>query len=268
MALSKDGYLYTQQLDMAVYMDEQMNLHRIVHGFCLPVWAKVTQGFEQVTSAPVMYGSRLWFGTSAGIIKCVDTSTMQTLWTAETGGTVYALSMEQDTEGQLWLYTGGTNGEQTGVCRMNADTGEVVWTMPYVPQNPMYELVANVVVGKHELSDCVFVTINAAEYDGEMYNGLMLALEKETGRVLWKQPMQDRYCYSSPVAVYDREGNGWLVQVDQYAQMFLISGKNGEIVSSISLEGQRYSSIAAFGDMLVVGGTIPSGGVIFGVRVK
>lgn len=274
IALSKDGYLYTEALDMRFIVDDGQIL-RMDSGFLRPVWAKVTAADEQVTSAPVMHGSCLWFGTDKGRILCVDTTTMQPLWSTQVAQTIYALSMEQDEDGQLWLYTGSaTGGIPAGMSvapmqffRLNADTGETDWAATLdVRLVSFYEgALAACVVGENALDGLVFFALSDVP-------GMVIALDKETGEVRWQHGMSSE-CRSSPVAVYAEDGQGWIIQTDESGLMTLLDGLTGEEVASLDLGGHRWSSPAVYGDMLVIGSCVygnngmPSGR-IYGVRIR
>jgi len=242
--------------------------------FTTPLWVKLTDDGERVTTAPVMYGSRLWFGTSKGRILCVDTANLQHLWSLQPGGVIYSLAMEQDETGQLWLYTGTATGDAVTIScpmqlfRINADTGETDWAAtPDIRLVSFYDgALAACVVGENALDGLVFFALSDVP-------GMVIALDKETGDVCWQHGMPSE-CRSSPVAVYTEDGQGWIIQTDESGLMTLLDGLTGAEVASLTLTGDRWSSPAAFDDMLVIGSCVygddglPAGGHIYGVRLR
>ena len=69
----------------------------------------------------------------------------------------------------------------------------------------------------------------------------------------------------SPVDIYDKDGNGYIIQGDSAGYLHLIDGKEGNIKSSVLLNGNIESSPAVFNNVLVVA---TRNGTIYGVKVK
>ena len=254
VSLSKDGYLYTVRLDTSVYADGTGNEISGFNVFFSPaVIAKVTQDDEEVTSAPSMHGGNLYFGSSQGRLRCIDTTTMQTRWTLQLTGPLYATpALEQTAEG-LVLYAGTPDA----IYCLDADSGEVLWQHALPTSHAIYHgAVASPVVGRNALDGLVFFMTTGSTF---------VALDKQNGAVVWSQDL--RACYASPVAVYDAEGNGWLIQADKRGGVHLLDGLTGAVIDTLSLDMRSMSSPAVYGDMLVVGGAAEQGGRVFGVRI-
>ena len=98
----------------------------------------------------------------------------------------------------------------------------------------------------------------------QVRSGLLVALDKKTGKEVWKLPMA-RYAWSSPVAVYDAGGKGYILQGDSVGNLMLIEGSTGKVMASVDLGSNIEASPAVFDDMLVVG---TRGQKIYGVRIK
>ena len=81
----------------------------------------------------------------------------------------------------------------------------------------------------------------------------LIALNKEDGRIAWAFGLESR-SESSPVAIYDKEGNGWIVQCEQAGIVHLLDGLTGGIYDSIVLsEGVIEASPAVYDNYVVVG---------------
>ena len=59
--------------------------------------------------------------------------------------------------------------------------------------------------------------------------------------------------WSSPVAVYDAKGDGYIIQCDSDGNMFLIDGRTGVLKSTVNLGKNIEASPAVFGNTIVVG---------------
>jgi outer membrane protein assembly factor BamB len=84
------------------------------------------------------------------------------------------------------------------------------------------------------------------------WSGVLVALDTETGREVWTLDMDD-YAWSSPVAVYDANGTGYVVICDFGGTAYFLDGATGQVLDSIELDGRVEASPAVFNDMLVVG---------------
>ena len=95
----------------------------------------------------------------------------------------------------------------------------------------------------------------------------LLALEKETGWIRWTKGLSDR-SESSPVAVYDAEGNGWIIQCAEDGTVLLLDGETGEQLSELKLDGNIKASPAVYNDILVIGTTGKGTEFVYGIRIK
>ena len=58
---------------------------------------------------------------------------------------------------------------------------------------------------------------------------------------------------SSPVAVYNAGGNGWIIQADSKGNIYVLDGLTGYLNSTAQVEGRIEGSPAVYRDMLVIG---------------
>ncbi|WP_051314728.1 hypothetical protein [Alteribacter aurantiacus] len=72
------------------------------------------------------------------------------------------------------------------------------------------------------------------------------------------------YAWSSPVDVYDKKGNAYIVQGDSNGDVTLINGKTGETIDQISIDVNIEASPAVFNDKVVVGSR---NGFIYGMTI-
>jgi outer membrane protein assembly factor BamB len=85
-----------------------------------------------------------------------------------------------------------------------------------------------------------------------IYVGTMIALNKNTGEVVWTYKTNS-YMWSSPVAVYTEEGKGYIFQADASGNCYLLDGLTGEQLSYWYLGDTVESSPIAYGDRIVLG---------------
>ena len=246
--------------------------------------SKQKDAYTAVESSLAMYGNYAFYADMDGILRCVDTSTLTTAWAVDTGDAVQAaIALDLDEDGQLWLYTVNTLQNRTkGDCtirRFNALTGEESWNVAVGMTKGKTQIsggMASPVVGQNSLSDMVYFTLTGLSKVGtqELFSdaeaaapAVLLAMDKQTGDIVWKQEL-DSYSYSSPVAVYSDYGDGWIVQATGNGTLNLYEGRTGKLVDTLALEGTIEASPAVYKDMLVIGTTGKNTSYIYGVKLN
>ena len=133
---------------------------------------------------------------------------------------------------------------------------------------------ASPVIGQNRLSDLVYYTVTGLSDDGRSRLGLsgdapaaLIALEKKTGNIVWAFGLSSR-SESSPIAVYDKDGNGWIIQCEQNGKIHLLDGRNGSLVDTCELKAQIEASPAAYDDIMVIGTTGKGTSYVYGIRIE
>jgi len=238
-----------------------------------------------VKSPFAMVDHYVFYANMAGTVCCVDTDTLTPVWFAETGDSVFAaVALDQVEEDRLDLYTANTlnlheNGGNVQVRRLDAMNGNEIWCREIgVKKEPGGKVpsgfVASPVIGKGELGDLVFYTVTGLNAEGqgllnvgEVSEAAIIALEKETGDVLWVKGLEGQ-AFFSPLALYNSEAEkGWIVQAVQDGTVLLLDGRTGETVASLALEGEICASPVAYNDMLVVDTVIHNQETVFGISI-
>jgi outer membrane protein assembly factor BamB len=238
-----------------------------------------------VESSIAMYESYAFYADVKGILRCVDTTTMSTVWAVETGDEVdAAISLDFDDDGNLWLYTANTlTNRSKGNCqirRYNAMTGELDWTSEVAVKKNSKNTVtpgakASAVIGENDIDDLVIYTLSSLQTDAGVTitgadgaaAGAVIALNKKDGTVAWTRALDD-YSYSSPVAVYSEDGESWIVQASASGMLYLLKGTTGEVVSTLQLNGTIEGSPAVYGNTLVIGTTGKDTAYIYGISLE
>ncbi len=228
-----------------------------------------------VESSMAAYQHYMWYADMEGILRCVDTDTLQIVWAVDTGDSVEAaISLRQDESGDLWLYTANElnlrgKGDVSISC-YNALTGACRWTqsVPVVKGKPYVSGVkASPVIGQNDLDGLVYFSVSGAQRDGKTVNGMVIAMDAETGDIIWKHDTSG-YVYSSPVAVYSESGMGWIIQADSTGELQLINGLTGGTVSTLKIEGSFESSPAVYNNILVIATSGRNKPAIYGIALE
>ena len=187
-------------------------------------------------------------------------------------------------DGIPFLYTGCEVDRQgtTGISRIlkiNGKTSEIIWQKDFKCYNQKGDanttsnggVITTNIVGKNKLKDIVVFTVNRYPINdkGIKNGGIMVAFNKSTGEEVWRWKMPT-YAWSSPVDVYDSEGNGYIIHTARSGSLHLIDGLTGEEISNFKLEptmdfNYTEASPAVFNDILVIASR---NNKIYGIKLK
>ena len=230
-------------------------------------------GVGAETSVAV-YDRYIYTADTYGILQCIDTNTMKAVWAIDAGdNTDAAIALDFDANGDLGLYTGNTaysrlkNNKPVTLRRLDALTGEEIWKYEIkcvYSKEQDSGLKASPLIGQNDLSDQVIFTVNMA---GSSKTATMLALNKQTGDVVWQRELEAN-AISSPVAVYNKDGRGWIIQADQKGRLYLLDGLTGQVRNTLALGGQIDASPAVYNDMLVIGTCSKENAFMYGIRIQ
>ena len=299
ITIGTNGMLYTEKLNLYLAMNDGGFFHfgDVEESVALVSTTKKQEASQAaVESSLAMYGPYAFYADMGGVLRCVDTTTMDTVWAVKTGDAVRAaVALDLDAEtNTLWLYTANTitnrskNGDVT-IRRYNAMTGEQDWALAvnsirkYKGQTDATGkeitagAVASPVIGQHELNGLVYFTLSSVSANGyasltgdssaQQQPSVLIAINKADGSVAWTQPM-GAYSYSSPVAVYSEDGQGWIIQCCSNGTIYLLDGLTGATVSTLQVAGIIEGSPAVYGDTMVFGTTGKEHSVIYAIKLQ
>ena len=216
----------------------------------------------------------LYVSENGGMFYCVDLNTMELVWAQDTkddSNSSPVFERISDTEGYLYTapslhWTQNENAQGTvSIYKINAATGEIVWEKPYTVSTVdgiSGGVQSTPLLGKKGTTLEGLVIYSISRTPGKE-NGLLVALNTQTGEEVWRKEMP-YYAWSSPVAVYDSKGTGYIVLCDSGSDVSLFDS-NGQVLSTLDLPGLIEASPAVFGNILVVG---TRGEKICGVRIN
>ena len=217
----------------------------------------------------------LYISENGGMFFCIDLDTMELVWAQDTKDDSNSTPVFQwDESGETgYIYTAPSlhwtaNGSSQGnlsVYKLNAKTGEIVWEYKYdchTVSGVSGGVQSTPLLGKAgtDLEGLVFYSIARTP---NAYNGVLVALDTETGEVVWEKSM-DNYTWSSPTAVYGESGKSYIVICDSVGNVSLLEGSTGKVLSTVNIGSNVEASPAVFGNIVVVG---TRGQKIYGLKV-
>ncbi len=221
----------------------------------------------------IVVGNYLYVSDNAGMFFCIDLNTMELIWAQDTkddNNTTPVFEWGEDGNGYLytapslhWTAQGGEG--KISIYKLNAQTGEIVWEREYECET-ITDLSGGVqsspALGKvgSDIEGLVFFSVSYTPY---YPNGILTALDTKTGETAWSLEM-DSYSWSSPVAVYNDSGKGYILMASFEGTLYLVDGTTGEVVTTYNLGTHMEASPVVYGNRLVVG---TRGCEIFGLEL-
>ena len=221
-------------------------------------------------NSAIIVENYLYFGDNGGFFFCIDLNTMEMVWVQNTLDDVNATPVfEWGEDGKGYIYTATSMENAEGsiyIYKLDAATGDIVWKVEYDEVYYDYSVsggvLASPVLGKAgtELEGMVIYAI--AKIPGA-YSGKLVALDTDTGDVIWEKD-QSLYSWSSPIAVYADDGSAKLIVCDAGGYIYLIDPLTGETLERISVGSNVEATPAVYNDMLVVG---TRGQEVYGIKL-
>ena len=226
-----------------------------------------------VESSVAMYNQYIYLADTYGLVRCVDSNTMKTVWAVDTGDNVdAAIALDMDDKGEISLYTGNTAYSRLGskkdvtIRRLDALTGEEIWNYTIkcdYDKNQLSGCKASPVIGQHEIAGLVIFTVNQVD-EGE---SRVIAFNKESGKIAWQYDLAAE-TVSSPVAVYNEAGEAWVIQADGSGTLYLFDGLTGSLRNKLDLGGNIQGSPAVYKDILVIGTCSKDNSYMYGIKIN
>lgn len=264
----ENGILYSGKLNTSFQPDKKTISVRpelVKYRYHSPISSKI--GTE---NSPVVYKNYIYFADNSGLFQCVDLNTLKPVWIRDVIDDTDSSTVLEETDSGVYLYTANEvdhhqNKGASYIKKLNALTGELIWEKKvpcFYDSHTNGGALATPVLGKHDISDLVIY--NIAKTDMKNNGSTLIALDRKTGEEKWKVSMKF-YSWSSPVAIYTKEGKSYLILSDSGGYMNLFEGATGKKLDSLPLEANVEGSPAVYDDMIVVG---TRGSKIWGIRIK
>ncbi|SHI50289.1 outer membrane protein assembly factor BamB family protein [Lutispora thermophila] len=224
-----------------------------------------TYGIE---NSPASWQNLIFFVDNGGLVKCIDTD-LNEIWTVDNIDDTDATVTLDIENGEPVIYTAcevDKQGSQgiTRILKIEGKTGKILWEKQYnaysVGTSNGGALATNV-VGKGHMDHMVIFTLSRTEIKDR---GIMVALNKSTGEELWRWKMPT-YAWSSPVDIYDSEGNGYIFQALRNGTVCILDGEKGEILGKTTVDSYIEASPSIYNDYVVIA---TRNGYIHGLKLK
>lgn len=275
VAAGENGLLYTVKMNTDFDYQSKMSLAAAPEIVYMRGKTKDEKDARTtIESSPAMWGKYIYTADGYGIVRCVDSDAMTSVWAVDCGDNTDAtIALDRESEGNIALYTGNTafsrlsKKKNVTIRRLNALTGEEMWKYEIKCAYDKDELSgckASPVVGEKSIGDLVIFTVNMTDAGK---TSAVIALEKKTGYVRWQFNMNTT-ATSSPVAVYNKLGNAWVIQADESGVLHMLDGVTGTELSSLDLGGKIQASPAVYRDMLVIGTCSKNNPCMYGIRIR
>ena len=227
-------------------------------------------GYESSVSIVDNY---LYVSENGGLFYCVDLNTMELVWAQDTKDDSNSSPVfEWGEDGNGYVYTAPSlhwtakkDAGSVTMYKLNAQTGEVVWEISrdcVTVKDVSGGVQATPLLGK-EGSDIEDLIIYIVARVPKAYDGTMLAINRETGEVVWEIETVN-YAWSSPIAFYTDDGTSYIAFVNASGKIRLVEGTTGKVLSSLGLDQTTEASPVIFGNMMVLG----TREGIYGIRIS
>ncbi len=216
-----------------------------------------SRGYE---GSAVVVDSYLYVGENSGMFYCVDLNTMELVWAQDVKDDVNSSPLfDRDPDGKGYIYVSpsleyvGAKGDMS-IYKLDAETGEIVWTYT-MTCNTTNDIsggaLASPLLGQPgtDLEGLIIFTMGRTP---TLWTGRMIALDKQTGEVVW-ETSTGNYAWSSPVAIYTEEGKSYIFQADASGNCCMYEGATGTRLTTLELGQTVEASPVVFGNYMVLG---------------
>ncbi len=222
----------------------------------------------------IIWRGHLIVSDNGGHMMCINLNTLELVWVQDVLDDTNCTAVLELENGHPYVYCstsfhGGWRADTNAkasipIWKLDAETGRIVWKNTDYSCQTVSGVSGGVqgsfAIGKGSLSELVFAPV--AMTDG--HRGKLVAFSKTDGHVVWECNFAG-YPWSSPVVVYDQNGNGYLIQCNSSGYMHLVDGQTGTILYEFPLGSNIEASPAVFENTVVVG---TRGQKIYGVKIK
>lgn len=201
-----------------------------------------------VESSVAVYGGYAYFCDNNWNLICLDLNTLTMVWQVKLDDDTDVSPVIEEENGVPYLYVctevdgQGDVGKYNGAAytyKFNGLTGEEVWQTScgcYTYNGESSDsdqsggCFGNPIIGKRAISNMVIFSYSMTN-DLAAGNKLV-AYDKVTGNKIWEYQM-NIYSYSSPVDVYDDDGNAYIIIGDSLGQIHLVDALTGVRIKHI-----------------------------------
>jgi outer membrane protein assembly factor BamB len=215
--------------------------------------------FQGIESSLAAWRDRLFFCDNNGYVQCLSIKNFEPIWISKNPDDSDAtIIIEEELSGPV-LYTGNEVDMQGArgfahVRKLNALTGQTLWQQKFDchtirGSHPLNGgMLSTPVLGKQKGKDLAVFCLSRYK---EMSKGLLVALNKATGEKVWETKV-DHYAWSSPLDIYDKQGNMYIFLADAGGDVMLYDGANGTLIFKMKVVDLFEASPVAFGNKIII----------------
>lgn len=217
----------------------------------------IAPGIESSMAVSRNYG---YVADNVGNIIAVNLNNMRPVWMYNNGDDTDATIVVEVEDNVPYLYTGCEIDKQgeVGKClftKLNGLNGEVVWSSSIDGQcvtdikKREGGMFATPLIGHGDCEGMIFSNFCIMK---EKERGAFKAFDKNTGKVIYSTTLKE-YSWSSPVALFNENKEMFIFTGDTKGYVYLIRGKNGEILFSKHIANNFESSPIVIDNTVVIG---------------
>jgi outer membrane protein assembly factor BamB len=212
-----------------------------------------------IENSVVLYQDKIYSADNSGYIQCFSLKTFQSLWIIHNEDDTDASLVLKPENGIPFLYTGSEVDKQgekgfSYIKKINGLTGETVWQRKFECRSVLGAhpvnggMLATPLVGKLNADQKIIITLSRYK---SMQKGLIVALDQKTGETLYETAL-DNYSWSSPVDIYDKEGNMYIFQADSKGYVMLLDGADGKLIYKKKVADLFEASPVVFNNKVII----------------
>lgn len=259
----ENGILYLIHLGTS-YDEAQgtLSLHpdRIVKWHYKGIRSSTSKYWMGMEDSAVVYKGYLYIQDNGGHFMCLNLNTLQLVWVQDCLDDSNGSPVMSIEDGKVYLYAStsfhlGWRSSSTApipIWKIDAETGKIIWKTEYDCRSVSDlsgGVQSTIAVGKNGLSDNIYVTVSRT---GGLTNGVLACLDKATGTIRWEH--KAAYAWSSPICVYNQNGDGKVIYATSAGMMYLLDGTTGEVNDELRVSGSCIeASPVVYDDRLVIG---------------
>ena len=259
----ENGILYLIHLGTS-YDEAQgtLSIHpdRIVKWHYKGIRSSTSKYWLGMEDSAVVYKGYLYIQDNGGHFMCLNLNTLQLVWVQDCLDDSNGSPVMSIEDGKVYLYAStsfhlGWRSNSTApipIWKIDAETGKIIWKTEYDCRSVSDlsgGVQSTIAVGKNGLSDNIYVTVSRT---GGLTNGVLACLDKATGAVRWEH--KAAYAWSSPICVYNQNGDGKVIYATSAGMMYLLDGTTGEVNDELRVSGSCIeASPVVYDDRVVIG---------------
>ena len=259
----ENGILYLIHLGTS-YDEAQgtLSIHpdRIVKWHYKGIRSSTSKYWMGMEDSAVVYKGYLYIQDNGGHFMCLNLNTLQLVWVQDCLDDSNGSPVMSIEDGKVYLYAStsfhlGWRSSSTApipIWKIDAETGKIIWKTEYDCRSVSDlsgGVQSTIAVGKNGLSDHIYVTVSRT---GGLTNGVLACLDKATGTIRWEH--KAAYAWSSPICVYNQNGDGKVIYATSAGMMYLLDGTTGEVNDELRVSGSCIeASPVVYDDRLVIG---------------